>query len=209
MLGLDWLDFSRKCGFDRRYLFACVGAHTYASLVTEWFQSFWKITPRHHHKYVKLKQSKKRFDSSQPFLSFKIMSSEETRLLDIDGHTTGTKRFSLDLLLHGEALENTGSTARDHLSNERTYLAWMRTALSLIGPDLGFLKWNAVSDATGYATALIGIVALIATTYRSYRNMQLIQQGLFEPNIQGILIIVITVVLCIGSLFVMQFSVVL
>ncbi|KAF9432630.1 hypothetical protein BGZ76_010531 [Entomortierella beljakovae] len=29
-------------------------------------------------------------------------------------------------------LENKGSIARDHLANERTYLAWLRTSLSLI-----------------------------------------------------------------------------
>ncbi|KAK9695811.1 hypothetical protein K7432_012787 [Basidiobolus ranarum] len=30
-------------------------------------------------------------------------------------------------------LENRGSTARDHLANERTYLAWFRTSFTLIG----------------------------------------------------------------------------
>lgn len=29
-------------------------------------------------------------------------------------------------------LDNNGSTARDHLANERTYLAWVRTALGLV-----------------------------------------------------------------------------
>ncbi|ORX90533.1 hypothetical protein K493DRAFT_317913 [Basidiobolus meristosporus CBS 931.73] len=30
-------------------------------------------------------------------------------------------------------LENRGSTARDHLGNERTYLAWFRTSFTLFG----------------------------------------------------------------------------
>jgi uncharacterized membrane protein YidH (DUF202 family) len=37
------------------------------------------------------------------------------------------------LLRDGAILTNEGSTARDHLANERTYLAWMRTGLALIG----------------------------------------------------------------------------
>jgi putative membrane protein len=32
-----------------------------------------------------------------------------------------------------EVLDNEGSAARDHLANERTFLAWFRTALGLVG----------------------------------------------------------------------------
>ena len=34
-------------------------------------------------------------------------------------------------------VENTGSTARDHLANERTFLAWAGTALSFVGLGVG------------------------------------------------------------------------
>ena len=30
-------------------------------------------------------------------------------------------------------IPNTGSTARDHLANERTFLAWARTGLAFVG----------------------------------------------------------------------------
>lgn len=38
-----------------------------------------------------------------------------------------------ELLRDGVVLNNTGSVARDHLANERTYLAWIRTALAITG----------------------------------------------------------------------------
>lgn len=34
-------------------------------------------------------------------------------------------------------LENTGSTARDHLANERTWLAYVRTSLAIAGTGVG------------------------------------------------------------------------
>ncbi|KAI8147540.1 hypothetical protein BJV82DRAFT_595935 [Fennellomyces sp. T-0311] len=37
-------------------------------------------------------------------------------------------------------LENTGSVARDHLANERTYLAWLRSSLSTISVGVGITQ---------------------------------------------------------------------
>lgn len=37
-------------------------------------------------------------------------------------------------------LENTGSTARDHLANERTWLAYIRTSLAIAGTGVGALS---------------------------------------------------------------------
>ena len=54
--------------------------------------------------------------------------------------TTG---FSLARLLRSLAphvslvLENTGSVARDHLANERTWLAYVRTSLAIAGTGVG------------------------------------------------------------------------
>ena len=40
-------------------------------------------------------------------------------------------------LQHGRAVRNTGSTARDHLANERTFLAYSRTGLAFMGAGVG------------------------------------------------------------------------
>jgi uncharacterized membrane protein YidH (DUF202 family) len=104
----------------------------------------------------------------------------------------------------GAILQNSGSTARDHLANERTYLAWMRTSLALIGASLGLLKWDAVANWAGYLVAILGIVVLITSTQRYFRVMTLLEEGKFEPNVQGIIAIVSTAVCAIISAFVLQ-----
>lgn len=50
--------------------------------------------------------------------------------------------------------DNTGSEARDHLANERTFLAWVRTALAVIG--LGVLLGKLV-ETEGLAAEIIGL----------------------------------------------------
>jgi len=50
--------------------------------------------------------------------------------------------------------DNTGSIARDHLANERTFLAWVRTALAVIG--LGVLLGTLV-ETEGPRAEIIGL----------------------------------------------------
>ena len=108
----------------------------------------------------------------------------------------------ITLLTEGAVLTNSGSTARDHLANERTYLAWLRTGLSIIGASLALLKWD--YNGTGYVVAIVGIVVLINSTQRYFRVMQLLEQGKFEPNVRGILILVSVVAVAIVAAFVLH-----
>ncbi|CAB9501503.1 Conserved hypothetical protein [Seminavis robusta] len=110
------------------------------------------------------------------------------------------------LLTEGAILPNAGSTARDHLANERTYLAWMRTGLALIGVSLGLLKWDDNGNAAeGYLVAVMGVVVLLMATHRYFRNMRLLEGGMFEPNVHGVVLVVFVVVAAVGTAFVMQF----
>lgn len=52
-------------------------------------------------------------------------------------------------------IENRESAARDHLANERTYLAWVRTALGLVG--LGVLLERLGSDSERMLTVAAGV----------------------------------------------------
>lgn len=52
-------------------------------------------------------------------------------------------RFNQDLYL-----ENVGSVARDHLANERTFLAWLRTSLSLASIGVAITQLFRLSSST-------------------------------------------------------------
>ena len=47
------------------------------------------------------------------------------------------------------SLENTGSVARDHLANERTYLAWLRTSLSFASIGVAVAQLFSLNQAIG------------------------------------------------------------
>jgi putative membrane protein len=107
------------------------------------------------------------------------------------------------LLRDGVILDNTGSTARDQLANERTYLAWTRTSLSLIGAGLALLKWD--GTVLGYLLVATGILLLVTSTRRYFRVMHLLQEGRFEPNVSGIVFVMTVTVAAIVAAFFVQF----
>jgi uncharacterized membrane protein YidH (DUF202 family) len=54
----------------------------------------------------------------------------------------GMLRFFKFLINGYGPVANTGSTARDHLANERTYLAWTRSSLALIALGIGLERFE-------------------------------------------------------------------
>ncbi|KAL0142972.1 hypothetical protein V8B55DRAFT_1432223 [Mucor lusitanicus] len=108
-------------------------------------------------------------------------------------------------------LENKGNTARDHLANERTYLAWFRTSLSLITLGIGIIQVYHVSSANhkrlGRALGLIFVMASILFLYfgnvRYFHAQWALQHGNF-PASRGV---VTWASFCILFLFVGMFTV--
>jgi putative membrane protein len=104
-----------------------------------------------------------------------------------------------------EAQENTGSVARDHLANERTFLAWIRTSLAVIG--LGVLVGKLI-ETDGLAAEVIGIamvgfgaVMLVYSIGRYERTLALLNKGLFSAARWGpIIVAVLGVLVAIGAL---------
>lgn len=63
-----------------------------------------------------------------------------------------------------------------HLANERTYLAWLRTSLSItaIGIAINQLMSNASAHIVGYVFVILGGIFLGVATFRYFRTMSLL-----------------------------------
>jgi len=87
----------------------------------------------------------------------------------------------------GTTLDRSAAT-RDHLANERTLLAWQRTALALLG--LGFVVDRFAFEGTGAGVAgtlvglgliVVGGLASVAGAYRYLRTERDIDRGSYRP----------------------------
>lgn len=115
-------------------------------------------------------------------------------------------------------VKNTESTARDHLANERTFLAWARSGLGFMGAGTGLYTAYSLgySDpaemhAEGSRTArriehlhpfkvapaaatLVanGVLMLLFATYRYFENQRALQSGRFIITKSGFMVVITT-----------------
>lgn len=89
--------------------------------------------------------------------------------------------------------------AQQHLANERTYLAWLRTAVSIIG--VGFLTTslhftikistnhfiNNVAIFLGIFACIVGTIIVVISTTQYTRKRGEIQKGIFNPASNSII----------------------
>ncbi|KAK9341175.1 hypothetical protein V1521DRAFT_421872 [Lipomyces starkeyi] len=133
----------------------------------------------------------------------------ESELMNMAGNDSGWP-----LLIHYEKwstlyrnmpnmlLENKGPVARDHLANERNYLAWTRTSLSFatigLAVTAAFRGYGDGILIVGKIIAALFIILAIALmvigTYRYYITAIWLQRGKFPPSRASILNI--TIVAC-------------
>ena len=101
---------------------------------------------------------------------------------------------------------NIGSVARDHLANERTFLAWVRTALAVIG--LGVLLGKLV-ETDGLQAELLGLTmvafgaAMLVYSVRRYEQVaRSLSVNTFVPARWGpIVLAALGALVAIGSMF--------
>lgn len=95
--------------------------------------------------------------------------------------------------------------ARDHLANERTFLAWTRTGLGFVALGVALAKLDALEALSptlkhGHGDLHIPAAALVGSgtgcltygTARYFNGMKLLQEGLFRPNVLGIVLATVT-----------------
>ena len=86
-----------------------------------------------------------------------------------------------------DIVNNTGSVARDNLANERTFLSWLRTGITLMGVGTALVKFNAVIP--GIIFNIMGLIFIICANYRYYEVLDALKKDKFVINAKGIMII--------------------
>lgn len=103
-------------------------------------------------------------------------------------------------------------SARDHLANERTLLAWVRTALTIIG--LGFIvdrlalqegRIGALEALAGVALVLFGGFIALGGAWSFLRARRELSGGTYSPTVTLNLLLVLVVLL--GALVLAAFLV--
>ena len=103
-----------------------------------------------------------------------------------------------------DVVKNTQSTARDHLANERTFLAWVRTALGLVGlgvllERLGAGSDQAIAMAAGVGFISFGGLTMIYSVSRYLWVARNLKRGTFPVAIRGPIVITFGALLVAGG----------
>lgn len=103
---------------------------------------------------------------------------------------------------------------QQHLANERTYLAWIRTSIAIIG--IGFLMTNihftflsklsdladAITTITGIVSIFSGIGIVLFSTYDYIKKTKQIDTQTFKPSKHIVIFLsIIILVLILGFTF--------
>jgi putative membrane protein len=90
-----------------------------------------------------------------------------------------------------------GTEAREHLANERTLLAWIRTGMSLISFGLVIARIgtqigpSGTSEPFGIALSGLGCLTLVIGTVQFLRSRRMIATGNFVSTVAAYMVVVV------------------
>jgi putative membrane protein len=95
------------------------------------------------------------------------------------------------------------SRVRDHLANERTYLAWMRTAIAMMGFGVVIVRLRHLQPplvphpGTGWKLGLlfsvVGLVTVLLSTWHYFSVRDAIDEDTYEPSDRWIVLFCLAV----------------
>ena len=104
-----------------------------------------------------------------------------------------------------EQSKRNSSRVRDHLANERTYLAWMRTAISLMGFGVVILRLRFFKPPItttpgngwklGLMFSLVGLATVLLSTYHYFAVRYDIDEDTYRPPDRWVLLFSLTITL--------------
>ena len=104
-----------------------------------------------------------------------------------------------------EIIDNTGSEARDHLANERTFLSWSRSSLTLLAIGVALIEYKMI--ISGILFALVGVIFTIFSLFRYYEVKNALLKKKYIINNWSIISITITsIILCLIAFFVILYE---
>lgn len=99
---------------------------------------------------------------------------------------------------------------RDHLANERTYLAWMRSAIALMGFGIVIVRMKmlqpplipstGISWKLGLTFAVMGLLTVWLSTQHYFGVQRQIDQDTYEPSDRWIILFSLAILLLGGGI---------
>ncbi|CAD6565587.1 MAG: hypothetical protein ASARMPRED_007350 [Alectoria sarmentosa] len=137
------------------------------------------------------------------------MLPEQADIVDVFRVSPTFYRHKLQMFsrLRTPVLKNSGSTARDHLASERTFLSWLRTGLGFVALGIAVERFSQFELVPPSPAPLADkgtsedqkdksedlVLGLLATgsgsivygTTRYFSNMRMLEKGLYKPSFYG------------------------
>src|SRR4028118_1403714 len=108
------------------------------------------------------------------------------------------------------------SRVRDHLANERTYVAWMRSAISLIGFGVLIVRLRyfqipqlprpGIGWKLGLLFSMVGLMTVLLSTLYYFFIRDAIDDDAYEPSTRRVIVFSISITLLAGAVIYYVFT---